>query len=336
LPVRIELANYFNRDASSLNELLLFARCITQLRICSFLPSATEIVYLLGLESDLYGVTHECDYPDQARQKPKLTASKLSGSSSFEIDRQVRDSLKTGNGIYSLDYEALKQAEPDVILTQELCEVCAVSYGEIYRAASDLPKKPDIISLDTFTLRDILDSIQTVGTKCGRKEEAEQALRYLNERIDRATRLAESAGKKKRVFFMEWIDPVMSCGHWMPELIIRAGGDDIFGVHGKNSQRIEWKQVLQYNPECMVVAPCGFGVERARSEAQVLKQFEGWSELEAVKTGNVYLSDGNAYFSRPGPRIVNGLEILSIILNPKLISEYGKFSEKDYSRFEVA
>jgi iron complex transport system substrate-binding protein len=307
------------------------------LRICSFLPSATEIIYLLGLSSELFGVTHECDYPEDAKKKPKLTSSILSkrDATSDEIDGMVRDSLRTGAGIYSLDYDALKEAEPDVIFTQELCEVCAVSYGEIFRAASSLPRKPDIISLDTFTLRDIFDSIERVGSRCSRKLEAAKALDSLKRRIEKVTELSASSDKK-RVFFMEWIDPPMCCGHWMPELIMRAGGDDIFGLHGKNSRRIEWNEIVTYKPEYLIIAPCGFGVERARKEAESLRKLDGWKELPAVRNGRVFLADGNAYFSRPGPRIVDGLEILSQILNPGFIGSYNKnYTESDYSLFDA-
>jgi iron complex transport system substrate-binding protein len=309
------------------------------LRICSFLPSATEIVYLLGLERELFGVTHECDFPEAAKTKPRLTASKLasSQSSSREIDEAVRKSLTSGEGIYDLDYEAMKKADPDLILTQELCEVCAVSYGEIFRAASALPKKAEIVSLDTFTLHDILESVRTVGAKSRRKREAEEIIDSLNNRINYVTELATRVRpSKRRVLFLEWIDPLMSGGHWVPELIMRAGGDDIFGQHGKNARIINWKDIVDYKPEYIIVAPCGFGVERARTEASYLKGLKGWLDLPAVRHDNVFLADGSAYFSRPGPRIVDGLEILSLILNPELAPDYAsRYSEKDYSRFQA-
>ncbi len=310
------------------------------MRICSFLPSATEITYLLGLDDHLFGVTHECDFPADARNKPKLTSSNLSdpASTSREIDEKVKNSLSSNEGIYSLNFEALRRADPDIILTQELCEVCAVSYGEIYRAAVSLPKKAEIVSLDTFTLSDILESIITVGKKCGRKDEAVAIVEGLDARVRQVTELSVGIdARKKRVFFMEWIDPVMTAGHWMPELIMRAGGDDIFAQHGKNSRRIEFKEIVEYKPDYLIISPCGFGVERARKEASGLKKLEGWSELPAVQKNNVYLADGNAYFSRPGPRIVDGLEILSLILNPDLQNDFERrYSEKDYSKFQAS
>jgi iron complex transport system substrate-binding protein len=306
---------------------------ILNLRICSFLPSATETIYALGLEDQLCGVTHECDYPPSARQKPKLTKSELGLSrDSKEIDDKVRNALEKGEPIYSLDFEALSKASPDIIFTQELCEVCAVSYGEIHRAVSKLSKRAEIISLDTFTLKDILDSITKIGSKCNRTKQGEDLLRALNSRIEKVTSLSSTNLKPvKRVFFMEWIDPIMSGGHWMSELIIRAGGRDVFAVHGKNSRRIEWKKVVEYAPEYLIIAPCGFDIRRAEIEAKSLEALDGWGELPAVRNNNVFVADGNAYFSRPGPRIVDGLEILSSILNPEKSEYSNKFGSKDFS-----
>jgi iron complex transport system substrate-binding protein len=304
------------------------------LRICSFLPSATETIYALGLEDQLFGVTHECDFPPVACLKPKLTRSELAHSSnSKEIDERVREALQEGRPIYSLDFEALRKASPDVIFTQELCEVCAVSFAEIYRAASRLPNKAEVVSLDTFTLKDILDSIIKIGSKCGRSGEARTLVRKSKSRIERITSIAKNQDRvPKRVFFMEWIDPIMSGGHWMPELIMRAGGDDIFAIHGKNSRRVAWNEVIEYAPEYLIIAPCGFDVDRAEKEATVLRDLQGWHDIPAVKQGNVFVANGSAYFSRPGPRIVDGLEILSAILNPRAEKGGKRFSDNDYKR----
>ena len=315
-------------------------------RICSFIPSATETIFALGLGSQLFGVTHECDFPEAAREKPRLTRSLIDpslASSSRKIDDQVAKSLGSGGGIYELDFAALRDARPDIIFTQELCEVCAVSYGEIFRAAKRLPKKPEIVSLDTFSLGDILRSIKVVGERCGRKSEADRLVRDLENRIERATALCgalleNGRMKRKRVFFMEWVDPIMTCGHWIPELLRRAGSEDEFGRDGKNSLRITWEEVRRYAPEYVIVAPCGFGVERAEEEARrFLANLDGWKELPAAKLGNVWATDGNAYFSRPGPRTVDGLEILATMLNfDELHNEYaGKFAVKDMKRLEI-
>ncbi len=304
------------------------------MRICSFLPSATEIIYALGLQDQLYGVTHECDYPPEARDKPKLTSSALSSSKdSKEIDEKVRSALREGAPIYTLDLDALSSAAPDIIFTQELCEVCAVSYGEIFRAASKLPKRPEVISLDTFYLKDILNSILMIGSKCGKTKEAKALVEKLNARIEQATVRKPDGGIPKKLFFMEWIDPLMSGGHWMSELIDRAGFHDPFAMPGKNSVRVDWERVREYAPEYLVIAPCGFGVQRAEEEAQVLKKMEGWKDLPAVQNHNVFVADGNAYFSRPGPRIVDGLEILTCILNTDKQQNY-HFGTSDYTRID--
>ncbi|MGI0084231.1 MAG: cobalamin-binding protein [Nitrososphaerales archaeon] len=303
------------------------------------MPSATEAIYALGLEDELYGVTHECDYPKDARSKPRLTKNKLKdNASSNEIDKEVRNSLGTGEGIYELDFENLAMAAPDIIFTQELCKVCAVPYGEIHRASMKLSKNPKIVSLDTFSLSEILVSIKTIGSSCGRNAEAARFVESLESRIERVTNLVLSTrlgSPPKSVFFMEWINPAMSCGHWMPEIISRAGGKDVMGVHGENSKRVEWNEVVKASPEFLVIAPCGFGVEKAGAEARQLSKLKGWKEIRAVRESKVFVSDGNAYFSRPGPRIVDGLEILASILHPELTGNFGNsYGEKDYRRAE--
>lgn len=310
------------------------------MHICSFLPSATETIYALGLQDELYGVTHECDYPEPAKSKPKLTRNRLKEkTSSGEIDDAVRKSLQGGEGIYELHTENLARAEPDIIFTQELCEVCAVPYGEIYRAASKLPKSPRVISLDTFTLPDIIESINMIGASCGKKADAARFVDSLNTRIDQVTSLVSSRKRNsppKSIFFMEWVDPIMSCGHWMPELISRAGGKDNLGVHGENSRRVELKSVVKSSPEYLIIAPCGFGVEKAEEEACRLSRLEGWNEIPAVRERKVFVADGNAYFSRPGPRIVDGLEILASILHPELRTKWkNSYGEKDYRRVDL-
>ena len=281
-------------------------------------------------------MTHECDFPDGARSKPKLTANRISEAvSSRQIDQAVRTSIQAGKGVYELDFDNLTKAEPDLIFTQELCEVCAVPYSEIHRAAKRLSKKPEIVSLDTFTLGDILAAIELVGSKCEKASESRQITDALKSRIERVERLTSAHGGGKGVFFMEWIDPPMSCGHWMPEVIEKAGGTDLFGVHGRNSRRIDWKEIVEASPEYLIVAPWGFGVERAEVEARQLTNLEGWNDIRAVRDGNVFVSDGNAYFSRPGPRIVDGLEIIASMLNPEVKGHIGKYGSGDYWRLRT-
>jgi iron complex transport system substrate-binding protein len=306
------------------------------MRICSFLPSATEIIYSLGMAGQLQGVTHECDYPPEAKSKPKLTRSLIPSSlttNSSTIDSSVRERLGRGEGIYEIDFDVLRESDPDIIFTQELCEVCAVSFGEIHRAAQKLARKPKVISLDTFTLKDISEAIRTVGRCCYSENSSTKLIDQLEQRISNVSKLTHRM-KKRRVFFIEWIDPIMSGGHWMPELIELAGGTDLLAQHGKNSKRVEWNKVREYAPEVIVIAPCGFEVERAKKEAQLLKKLEGWNDVPAVRTGRVYVADGNAYFSRPGPRIVGGLEILCSLINPELASNFeGRYGSNDYTLF---
>lgn len=307
------------------------------LRICSFLPSATEIIYSLGMGNELQAVTHECDYPPEAQAKPRLTRSLIpstQATSSSAIDFSVRESLGRGNGIYEIDFNALTKADPDIIFTQELCEVCAVSYGEIYRAAQKLARKPKVVSLDTFTLKDIFETIKTVGKWCGREDNARKLVEQLEQRTLNVSTLTRSKKKSKKIFFMEWIDPIMCGGHWMSELIELSGARDPFAQCGKNSRRIEWTKVREYAPEILVIAPCGFGIERAKSEAKLLTKLEGWKKIPAVQNARVYVADGNAYFSRPGPRIVDGLEILCLLINPDLASNFDRrYGPNDYALF---
>ena len=311
------------------------------MNICSFLPSATEIIYALGLESELCAVTHECDYPEAAKSKPKLTASAIeyvaAGSSSSQlIDSQVKESLASGKGIYSLDFSVLSKAAPDLIFTQELCEVCAVSYGEIYRAAQKLAKQPRIVSLDTFYLRDILEAVRRVGREAGKDSVANDLANSLEERINTTSRLCSdfSNGLAPKVFMLEWLDPIMCSGHWVSEVVRRAGGRDDFGKDGKNSYRVPWEQVKEYAPDYLIIAPCGFGVRKAEEEArQTLPRLDGWSDLLAVRKDQVFVADGNAYFSRPGPRIVDGLEILASILHPEVTAYQEKFGSGDFVKF---
>jgi len=314
---------------------------VTNVRICSFLPSATEMIYSLGLDRQLYGVTHECDFPKDAITKPKLTRNKVSSptDSSNVIDFKIRNSLKSGEGIYEIIFENLSTARPDIILTQKLCEVCAVSYGEIFRVASKLSSNPEIISLDTFNLEDILSAITLVGEKCGAPHEANNLVTSLRKRIANVKQLARrtSGGGQflPRVFFVEWIDPIMTSGHWVPELVKIAGGMDGLGNQGKNSRTIEWSEVRQYAPDFIIVAPCGFGVERAEKEVKVLRNLEGWKDIPAVRKGNVYVADGNAYFSRPGPRIIDGLEILATILRSDVTEFRERYGALDFKKISV-
>jgi len=289
-------------------------------RICSLLPSATEIVYALGLGDQLYGVSHACDYPPEAAAKPALIRSAFDQSSlsSLEIDHAVMERHRRGEGVYTIDQDLLRQAEPDLILTQELCDVCAVPYSEVKRAVDQLVSQPRLLPLSPSLLGDVLQDISRVGEATGREEQAGFLVRRLRERIDRVTARTATAAERPATFCLEWADPLYVAGHWIPEMVEMAGGIDGLGGKGKPSVPIEWERVVGYAPEVVILMPCGFDVERAVREMPLLTRLPGWLDLPAVQRGQVYAVNATAYFSRSGPRLVDGLELLAKILHPEL------------------
>jgi iron complex transport system substrate-binding protein len=281
------------------------------------LPGATEIAYLLGLGDQIVGVTHECDYPHEAKQKPVVVRSVIDSSqlSCPEIDRRVGELLQAGRGLYSIDEAAFLASGPDVILTQGLCDVCALDYDDVVKAAQRLPRMPAILSLNPHSLSDVLEDISRVGAATGRETAAEALVQDLRRRID-AVGIREPE-YRPRVVCLEWFEPLYVAGHWVPELVTLAGGFDPLGRKGEPSFKIEWQSVLDAKPDVILLMPCGFDVRRAVKESTPLRNLNGWNDLPAVKTGNVYALNGSAYFSRPGPRLVNGLEILARIIRPE-------------------
>lgn len=287
------------------------------MRICSLLPGATEIAYLLGLGDQIVGVTHECDYPHEAKQKPVVVRSVIDSSqlSCPEIDRRVGELLQAGRGLYSIDEAAFLASGPDVILTQGLCDVCALDYDDVVKAAQRLPRMPAILSLNPHSLSDVLEDISRVGAATGRETAAEALVQDLRRRIDEVG--LREPEYRPRVVCLEWFEPLYVAGHWVPELVTLAGGFDPLGRKGEPSFKIEWQSVLDAKPDVILLMPCGFDVRRAVKESTPLRNLNGWNDLPAVKTGNVYALNGSAYFSRPGPRLVNGLEILARIIRPE-------------------
>ncbi len=290
------------------------------MRICSFLPSATEIVYALDLDENLVGVTHECDYPPEATNKPRIIASVINPESltSFEIDKAVSENYKAGKSTYIVDEEILHKASPDIILTQGLCDVCAVSGNRVVEAVKVLGKSPEIISLEPNTLDEILNTILIVGEATQRRERAKDLVDKLKSRIESIKSLLREEKDRPRVFSMEWLDPPYVAGHWVPEMVEIAGGDCGLGKAGKPSFKVSWDEVFDFAPQVLILMPCGFNIERTLREVEVLTSNEYWHRLPAVRKGHVYLVDANSYFSRPGPRIVEGLEIMARILHPEL------------------
>ena len=289
------------------------------MRIASLLPSATEILFSLGLREDIIAVSHECDYPPEASTRPILTKSILHQKThkSIEVNREVE---QKGGNIYDIDEGLLEKLQPDLILTQELCNVCAVSYTKVKQAARLLDADTKIVSLEPTTLEDILDNILLVGKLTDRSGQAEELVKKLRDRIDLVRNRTHDAKDKPRVFFMEWLQPPWSGGHWIPQMIDFAGGTDGLGRLGKPSHLIEWREVVEYRPETIVLSPCGYDVDGVLNELRVLDSYDGWDEIPAFKTSNIYAVNASAYFSRPGPRIVDGLELLAHIIHPELFS----------------
>jgi len=279
-------------------------------RIASLLPSATEIVCALGLENELVAVTHECDYPDSVRDKPVLTRSVLSGASSgAEVDRHIRELVHEGSSIYALDAPLLEALRPDLILTQELCEVCAVSYPIVERAVRRLGSSPQLVSLEPETIEDVFENIRVVGRLAGRSAIAERVCDSLRRRVA-AVEQRVAGRPRRRVVCLEWVDPPFNCGHWTPELVTIAGGDERLGVARRPAHAIDWQQVIDADPEVVVVMACGFSLERSLREVET-----AGGRFEALRA-QIWVVDGNAFFSRPGPRLVDSVEIMAGILHP--------------------
>ncbi|NIR47488.1 cobalamin-binding protein [candidate division KSB1 bacterium] len=292
------------------------------MKIVSLLPSATEIVYALNLDDQLAAVTHECDYPPEATEKPVITSSVLdhNHSSSLGIHKGITGLVHKGRSIYHLNEELLAELKPDLILTQELCEVCAVSYDIVEKAARILKGEREIISLEPNSIWDILENIRLVGQKTGRVREAEKLVEKYNGRIDSIVTATAEIEKWPRVYCMEWIEPPFAAGHWISEMVAMAGGYEGLALAGQPSAQIDWSDVLEFAPEIIILMPCGFGLTKTIEESNKLGTYPGWSDLPAVKQGQVFAVDGSSYFNRPGPRIVDGLEILAQIIHPELFA----------------
>ena len=290
------------------------------MRVCSLLPGATEIAFALGLGDDVVGVTHECDYPAEARQKPVVVHGLIDSNrmTSLDIDRWVGERLGSNQGLYLLDEERLREAAPDVILTQGLCDVCAIDYNEVVAASETLAKKPKIVSLTPNCLTDVLDDVARVGEATGQRHIAERVVEELEQRNSSVREQAARSSARPRVACLEWFDPIYLAGHWVPEMIEIAGAEDVLGRRGEPSEKVEWQSIRESAPEIIVLMPCGFDVPRTLREAGVLERLEGWHDLPAVKAGKVFAVNGHAFFSRPGPRLVDGLEILAHIIHPKI------------------
>jgi iron complex transport system substrate-binding protein len=279
------------------------------------------MVHFAGAGDALVGVTHECDYPPGVERLPRLTSSEIDGGmTSAEIDAAVERRMTDSGSLYALDAGLLQELAPDLILTQGLCEVCAVSTGLVEGAAARLENEPEVLTLDPTSLRDVLDDAVKIGEALGRGEETREKVASLEERLA-GVRERVSGFPRPRVGCIEWLDPPFSAGHWVPEMVDIAGGEELFAGPGEPSVRLAWDEVFEAAPEVLVLMPCGFGAARASDEARrVLPGFPGWEDLPAVQAGRVWAVDANSYFSRPAPRLVEGIEILARLLHPEAFS----------------
>ena len=294
------------------------------MRIVSLLPAATEIVAALRLMDQVVGVSHECDFPEQANQRPRVTQCPVHQAdlTSREVDEWVRRVLHDNGTIYTIDEPLLRKLQPDVILTQKLCDVCAVGYGTVAKLAQTLPGSPQVVNLEPTTLADIFDDIRRVADACNVRERAEKLLSNLSMRVENVRERAATIPDRPRCFLMEWVDPPFCSGHWGPELVEIARAHDSLGRKHQPSAQIEWQQVLDARPEIMVLALCGYDIDRARRDYELLTRFPGFSSIPAVDSGQVYVVNASAYFARPSPRIVESLEILAGILHPSEFPEF--------------
>ena len=288
------------------------------MRIVSLVPHATELLFALGLGEQVVGVTHECDHPSEAGGLPHVTRDVLpAGLSAAEIDREVKERTQRGEAIYALDEKAVRALKPDLIVTQELCPVCAVSYDEVARLAKGLPSCPKVVALDPKTFGETLGDAKTIAQVTGAREAAIEHVKRTRERVDAVRRTLREANRPLiPVVAIEWFDPVFIAGHWTPQLIEYAGGFDVLGLPGEHSAQVMWEDVIAAAPEVVVAMPCGFDAATAYREAEL-----HLDTLRASGARRLVAVDGGAYFSRPGPRLVDGLELLSHVLHPDLFPD---------------
>ena len=293
---------------------------MTDLRIVSLLPSATEIIDCLGLTNALVGRSHECDYPTSVKDLPVCTEARLdSNKKSGVIDAEVQTLIQQALSIYRIKTDVLEQLQPTHIITQDQCDVCAVNLPEVEKAIAQLTKsQPQVISLQPVLLEEVWHDIQHVGQTLG--VDAKPVLNQLQTRIDTISNRVVGAIEKPTVVAIEWTEPLMVGANWIPELIEIAGGEPLLSMKGENSPYGYWESLIDLDPDIIVIMPCGFGLERTAQESKVLTKHPAWKTLKAVKNGKVYIVDGNSYFNRPGPRLVDSAEILAEIFHPQLFN----------------
>jgi len=292
------------------------------MKICALLPSGTEILFALGLGQQVAGVTQFCDYPEEAKTRPvvsrgRVDTSVLSAREAAEITKSLDQS---GEGTYVFDTEWLYRERPDVILTQDLCRVCDLDSNVVVKALADFQPPPKLLYLSPKSLSDVFNTITVVGDATGTRADADALVQQLQSRIQKVARRSASAKRKPRVFVLEWIDPLGASGHWVPEMVALAGGKDELGTPGEPSVLLSWERIFEYDPEIILMTPCSCRIERTLRDVHTLARREGWWDIQAVRDGQVYVIEP-VYFTRPGPRIVQGLEIMAELLHPELFTD---------------
>lgn len=300
------------------------------MKICSFLPSGTEILFALGLNDSIMGVTFECDYPPEARTKPVVVLSKLpSGLSQAEIDRQVKIYSERRESLYRLDTDKLREIAPDLIVTQELCHVCAAAPEDVGAIFGTLSFVPKVLALTPKTVDDVLRDVLTVGVATGRDKEASKLVDTSRARIQKI--LQAQPEYRPRVLCLEWLDPPFIGGHWVPEMVSIAGGCDVLGVRGMRSFETDWQTIAKSDPDLILIMPCGYHQHEVEGELRTMQLPSEWHELRAVREGRMFATDASSHFSRPGPRIIDGIEVMA-----QLVQQYSQAAiRKPAQRVEI-
>lgn len=308
---------------------------MTVQRIVSFLPSATEMVCALGLEERLVGITHECDYPPSVKCKPVVVSNAVpvERMAESEIDKAVSERIQNGLSVYQVDEKLLRELAPDLILVQDLCDVCAPSGNEVSRALKVLANRPEIVHLSPKSLSGILQNLREVGQAAGCPEKAEHWIQEARATLDDIAVKVQGLSSRPRVFCMEWLDPLYCSGHWVPEMVKIAGGIDQLSCEGSDSVPISWSDVLAWAPEILIVMPCGCHLDKATALAARLGTFPGWSDIPAVRNRQVFAADASSYFARPGPRVLEGVRLLAFLIHPEAFSWDGP--KEAYRRLDI-
>jgi len=306
------------------------------MRIISLIPSATEIIAALDLRNELAGISHECDFPPYVEELPRVTYCPIynAGLSSLEIDQAVRDSLARGESLYQIHSDLVMDIGPDIIVTQGLCDVCAIGYRNVEDSLSEsvhqsphpgsiLPDPPALVNLEASSLLEIYGTIRQVAEAAGVPERGQALIDGLKAREDAVREAVAETVERPRVLFLEWLDPAFGAGHWTPELIEIAGGVPVAGAAGVPSRTLDWARAIERRPEVIFIACCGYDLEKTEKDLATLRAVPGWDDIPAVRNNRVYMGDGNQYFNRPGPRIIDSLEMLAKALHPELEGKVG-------------